>query len=215
MLVGAGLSQPLAALAEAEPQLAQVAVPLPGPSEREAFLHQAAAGFHGSEELSEEDRALSVASLTRLTEGFRIWDLDALRRTSHIEQLGLGEPRRLTIRYLRGRRESSWSYTDPGFFQQRAREVLGGDVLGQDAVIRSRDVSTSRATGSASTARAAGASSSRADVFFVGPTGVGKTELAKALARLLADDESALIRFDMTEYQDETSRARLTGSDPG
>ena len=50
---------------------------------------------------------------------------------------------------------------------------------------------------------------------FVGPTGVGKTELAKALAEALFDDESALIRIDMGEYKDSASAAGLIGSRPG
>lgn len=50
---------------------------------------------------------------------------------------------------------------------------------------------------------------------FVGPTGVGKTELAKALAEALFDDERALIRIDMGEYKDKSSAASLIGSRPG
>ncbi|PCI34677.1 MAG: hypothetical protein COB53_11770 [Elusimicrobia bacterium] len=50
---------------------------------------------------------------------------------------------------------------------------------------------------------------------FVGPTGVGKTELAKGLAELLFDDEEALIRIDMSEYKEPHSVARLSGTHPG
>ncbi len=50
---------------------------------------------------------------------------------------------------------------------------------------------------------------------FIGPTGVGKTELAKALARFLFDDENSLIRLDMSEYMEKHSVAKLIGSPPG
>ncbi|WP_307864343.1 AAA family ATPase [Agrococcus sp. TF02-05] len=50
---------------------------------------------------------------------------------------------------------------------------------------------------------------------FLGPTGVGKTELAKALAELLFDDEKALVRIDMSEYGEKHSVARLVGAPPG
>lgn len=50
---------------------------------------------------------------------------------------------------------------------------------------------------------------------FLGPTGVGKTEMARALAKFLFDDEDALIRIDMSEYQERHTVARLIGSPPG
>src|SRR5207302_2383539 len=50
---------------------------------------------------------------------------------------------------------------------------------------------------------------------FLGPTGVGKTELARALAEFLFDDERALIRIDMSEYQEKHTVSRLVGAPPG
>ena len=50
---------------------------------------------------------------------------------------------------------------------------------------------------------------------FLGPTGVGKTELAKALAEFLFDDEHAMVRIDMSEFMEKHSVARLIGAPPG
>ena len=50
---------------------------------------------------------------------------------------------------------------------------------------------------------------------FLGPTGVGKTESAKALAKFLFDDEKAMIRFDMSEYMEKHAVSRLLGAPPG
>ena len=50
---------------------------------------------------------------------------------------------------------------------------------------------------------------------FMGPTGVGKTELARALAEFLFDDEQAMIRIDMSEYQERHTVSRLIGAPPG
>jgi ATP-dependent Clp protease ATP-binding subunit ClpB len=50
---------------------------------------------------------------------------------------------------------------------------------------------------------------------FLGTTGVGKTELAKALAEYLFDDENAMTRIDMSEYQERHSVSRLVGAPPG
>jgi ATP-dependent Clp protease ATP-binding subunit ClpC len=54
-----------------------------------------------------------------------------------------------------------------------------------------------------------------ANFFFLGPTGVGKTELAKALAEVVFGDENALVRLDMSEYQERHTVARLIGAPPG
>lgn len=50
---------------------------------------------------------------------------------------------------------------------------------------------------------------------FLGPTGVGKTELAKALAALLFDDEKLMVRLDMSEYMEKHTVSRLIGAPPG
>ena len=50
---------------------------------------------------------------------------------------------------------------------------------------------------------------------FMGPTGVGKTELARALAEFMFDDEQAMIRIDMSEYMEKHSVARMIGAPPG
>ena len=50
---------------------------------------------------------------------------------------------------------------------------------------------------------------------FLGPTGVGKTELARALAEFMFDDERAMVRLDMSEYQERHTVARLVGAPPG
>ncbi|MUM15430.1 ATP-dependent chaperone ClpB [Mycobacterium sp. CBMA271] len=92
----------------------------------------------------------------------------------------------------------------------RMEDVLGARVVGQtkaveavsDAVRRTRAgvADPNRPTGS---------------FLFLGPTGVGKTELAKALAEFLFDDEHAMVRIDMSEYGEKHSVARLVGAPPG
>ncbi len=83
-------------------------------------------------------------------------------------------------------------------------------VIGQDDAVRAvaEAVKRSRA-GLSNPNRPIGS------FMFLGPTGVGKTELAKALAESLFDDENAMVRIDMSEYQEEHSVARLIGAPPG
>ncbi|WP_433870636.1 ATP-dependent chaperone ClpB [Saccharopolyspora sp. CA-218241] len=92
----------------------------------------------------------------------------------------------------------------------RMEEALGARVVGQDEAVRavSDAVRRSRA-GVADPDRPTGS------FLFLGPTGVGKTELAKALAEFLFDDERAMVRVDMSEYAEKHSVARLVGAPPG
>src|SRR2546425_787063 len=89
-------------------------------------------------------------------------------------------------------------------------ERLRQRVVGQDDALArvSNAVRRSRA-GLSDTKRPIGS------FIFLGPTGVGKTELARALAEFLFDDENAMIRIDMSEYQEKHTVARLIGAPPG
>lgn len=92
----------------------------------------------------------------------------------------------------------------------RLDEDLHGRVIGQDEAVTkvSEAILRSRA-GIADPNRPVGS------FLFLGPTGVGKTELAKALAQNLFDDEKNIVRIDMTEYMEKFSVSRLIGAPPG
>jgi len=89
-------------------------------------------------------------------------------------------------------------------------EALKGQVIGQDEAIEklTKAIRRTRA-GLKDPKRPIGS------FLFLGPTGVGKTELAKALARFLFDSEEALIRIDMSEYMEKFNVSRLVGAPPG
>ncbi len=92
----------------------------------------------------------------------------------------------------------------------RMEEVLSGRVVGQSAAVQAVADAVRRArAGVADPDRPTGS------FLFLGPTGVGKTELAKALADFLFDDERAMTRIDMSEYGEKHSVARLVGAPPG
>ncbi|RYF70742.1 MAG: ATP-dependent Clp protease ATP-binding subunit, partial [Cytophagaceae bacterium] len=89
-------------------------------------------------------------------------------------------------------------------------EVLQKRVVGQDHAIRTLTASILE-----SRAGLSGGKQPTGAFFLLGPTGTGKTELAKALADFLFNDESFLIRFDMSEFKEEHSAALLYGAPPG
>jgi ATP-dependent Clp protease ATP-binding subunit ClpB len=92
----------------------------------------------------------------------------------------------------------------------RMEDELGKRVVGQAEAVRAVSDAVRRArSGIADENRPTGS------FLFLGPTGVGKTELAKALAEFLFDDERAMVRIDMSEYSEKHSVARLVGAPPG
>ncbi|HVX46260.1 MAG TPA: ATP-dependent chaperone ClpB [Mycobacteriales bacterium] len=92
----------------------------------------------------------------------------------------------------------------------RMEEVIGARVVGQEPAVRAVSDAVRRArAGISDPDRPTGS------FLFLGPTGVGKTELAKALAEFLFDDERAMVRIDMSEYGEKHSVARLVGAPPG
>ncbi len=92
----------------------------------------------------------------------------------------------------------------------RMEDDLGSRVVGQLAAVHAVSSAVRRArAGVADPDRPTGS------FLFLGPTGVGKTELAKALADFLFDDERAVVRIDMSEYAEKHSVARLVGAPPG
>ncbi|MCT1443685.1 ATP-dependent chaperone ClpB [Corynebacterium sanguinis] len=112
---------------------------------------------------------------------------------------------------------SSWTGIPAGKMMQGETEkllnmesVLGERVVGQsDAVEAVSDAVRRSRAGVADPNRPIGS------FLFLGPTGVGKTELAKSLAEFLFDDETAMVRIDMSEYGEKHSVARLVGAPPG
>jgi len=92
----------------------------------------------------------------------------------------------------------------------KAEEELTQEVIGQEEAIAAVAKAIRRSR--------AGINEEKKPIgsfLFIGPTGVGKTELAKALARFLFNDENSLIRLDMSEYMEKHSVAKLIGSPPG
>jgi ATP-dependent Clp protease ATP-binding subunit ClpB len=92
----------------------------------------------------------------------------------------------------------------------RMEEILGKRVIGQETAIQAVAATVRRSrAGIQEAGRPIGS------FIFLGPTGVGKTELARALAEFLFDDERAMVRLDMSEYMEKHTVSRLIGAPPG
>jgi ATP-dependent Clp protease ATP-binding subunit ClpA len=146
---------------------------------------------------------------------------DNLRTADLIQILKLAQknkdlsPEQLFNLYRFGEKRSPWE--DLSYDKLcNVKSILKKRVIGQDHAIDHVETTIIKASmGLSGIQHSAKMSKPKGVMFFVGPTGVGKTELAKATAEFLFGDENACIRFDMSEYNHEESDQRLIGPPPG
>ncbi len=165
--------------------------------------------------LAPDAAAKSIADFGHLTDGLLINDLEAIVRFIPAQGLKTTEVGEAARRYKLGVTEDPW------------RRITREQMLHAETLIRARVKGQSRAVSkSLSILRRAitglsGSQTGRAGgkpkgvLFFAGPTGVGKTELAKSITEGLFGDETAYIRFDMSEFNHEHADQRLIGAPPG
>lgn len=114
-----------------------------------------------------------------------------------------------------GEKENPWEKLEQARVKNIKKE-LADRVVGQDEAIEKIEKTIVKAyMGLTGLHKTSSRSMPKGVFFFVGPTGVGKTELSKALAKFLFGDEQACIRFDMSEYAQENSDQKLIGAAPG
>lgn len=204
------------------PFVGVVNVGMPSKDERRAFAaaflrsNGASDGFHGGEAVADGKAFEKVCDdLADLTDGMRTWDLEALRRTSRIERISIAETRRLVDFFRFGLRDDPWLQLNREKIAD-ANNLLSTKVIGQQFAVEAvTSMLTSARVGVSMSASPGQGGRPRGVFFFVGPTGVGKTELAKALTELVFGDEKAFERFDMSEYKEEHAAEKLAGSPPG
>ena len=114
-----------------------------------------------------------------------------------------------------GEKENPWEKLEQSRVKNIKKE-LSERVIGQEEAIEKIEKTVVKAyMGLTGLHKTSSRSMPKGVFFFVGPTGVGKTELSKALAKFLFGDEQACIRFDMSEYAQENSDQKLIGAAPG
>ena len=155
---------------------------------------------------------LALDELVDGTEGMLLSDIAAIVQLGRSEDLAMPQIRDAVRRYKLGVTEDPWARIERRKIAN-ANQVISDRVRGQPhAVTHVLDIVKRALTGVGATRRGG---RPRGVAFFAGPTGVGKTELAKTITELLFGDESAYIRFDMSEFSAEHSDQRLIGAPPG
>lgn len=194
------------------PRIRSIPVSKPDSNARKALSSALIKGISGSQNASPEILAKAEQTFVNSTEGMLLLDMNAITTLARVEKLTINDMSDAVRRYKVGVTEDPWKKIDhekiahaDAFIYQR--------VKGQNhAVIHMLDIIKRAITGIGSSRKN---SRPRGVVFLAGPTGVGKTELAKTITSLLFNDESAYIRFDMSEFSAEFSDQRLIGSPPG
>lgn len=149
------------------------------------------------------------------TEGLQLQELRQILRLAHRKGIGPDDISLAFRLYKYGVLDNPWENLENDILVH-IEAKLEERVKGQDDALKKVKAVITRAVKGLSGLQHSGASHKpKGILFFAGPTGVGKTETAKALAESIFGDENACIRFDMSEYRLEQSDQKLFGAPPG
>lgn len=167
-----------------------------------------------SNELTISDRKKAEDEFVALTEGMTLVELFGIFSLCQQKQYNVYQIREAVKMFRYGETESQWDKLDSEKVK-KAEEILSKRVKGQEFAIKKAASILSRACTDMSGIQGGSESRPKGVLFFAGPTGTGKTELAKTIAEFVFGDESFVTRFDMSEYQQAHSDQKLLGAPPG
>jgi energy-coupling factor transporter ATP-binding protein EcfA2 len=189
--------------------LRRVTIPLPERAVRARAVDQIATMFvDGSTERSR-------GALVDATEGLSLAALISAVRIAQFQGLAMADAPEAVRAYRLGVVDNPWKQTYLKAAIEAGEAQLTARVKGQPRAVKmALDILKRSVSGLSGAQTNAKSSRPRGVLFFAGPTGVGKTELAKAITALIFRDETAYIRFDMSEFSAEHSDQRLIGAPP-
>ena len=196
------------------PNLRTISVCVPDRVTRRLYLENLYGELALFQQLSQEDSE-SGKQFVAETEGLQLQELRQILQLAHKKNISPQEISLAFRLYKYGVLDDPWENLENDILIH-IESKLEERVKGQDEALRKVKAVVTRAVKGLSGLQHSGASHKpKGILFFAGPTGVGKTETAKALAESIFGDENACIRFDMSEYRLEQSDQKLFGAPPG
>ena len=187
-----------------------ISIPTPHLESRRIALREMQSDFIFKGQSGDAD---STELLAERTDGMTMVDLRNMAALSRQQEVPLSIDALVNL-YRFGEKESPWSQLDEEKVA-RAGELIRQRVKGQDEAVDLVETMIIRAfLGLAGVQHSKQMTRPKGTLFFVGPTGVGKTELAKSIADFIFGDENNCIRFDMSEFSQEHADNRLIGAPP-
>ena len=194
----------------------KIAVPFPDFGDRQVAAALLAESLPGYAEAAEKDRLELQKRFAEQTQGLTVRAMMEITRLAVRQRTPLDEIGEAVRCYRVGVYDNPWRRSHLRERLAGATTAIAAQVHGQDEAIRhSVDILVRSVLGLSGAHTSGNASRPRGVLFFAGPTGVGKTQLAKEIAKLVFGDEQAYIRFDMSEFAAEHAADRLIGAPPG
>ena len=194
------------------PEISQITITKPDRVERKEMVKRIASSFSlkGGNDITESERFLEFIDMMSEFTNREIIQMANMSRSE--ERMSFDK---LFYLFKYGETENPWEKLEASNVKS-IKKFLSGRVIGQEeAINKVEDVIVKAFMGLTGMHKTSSKSMPKGVLFFVGPTGVGKTELSKSLAKFLFGEETACIRFDMSEYAQQNSDQKLIGAPPG
>jgi ATP-dependent Clp protease ATP-binding subunit ClpB len=197
-------------------RIRNITLTLPDRQVRSTAAAKIAKRFKGTASRGPDRFAELLEQFVDLTDGMRIRDMKDISALALRHDVDFSKIADAVRVYKVGVPDNPWQQPHLRDQIRKGNAKISETIKGQPVAIqKALDILTRSVMGLTGAQAARTGNRPRGVLFFAGPTGVGKTELAKSITSLLFNDEQAYLRFDMSEFSSEHSEARLIGAPPG